>query len=785
MAKAVQDPATGKSAGMSQKDFVKKRLDRTRDRLFAYGVPRADRDALFAQAAATSASRSRPRDWAEEMGMIGARDIARSRNETMLLGADEFDDQPLKGQSWKRRGANAFDVVSVSEDGKRLVVYEAKGGSGSKLSKLLKTRRVRDPERPGRKVRAEQGSREYLQDMLQSDTALHEKLADHPELLAAVRAGTVDVEYHLVQGTTKGAFQHKQFDIGPTPIGLPGSPSPPGFRPRRPSPMPTGKAAGGRMRRFGASLAIVGALTGAAGAASMFGGAPNASAAVVHQASGQAGADPALLAAHSAATQDAADKTRALGTAAQGMSGASQNVKDALSATSGESSKLTSIVTRVAGVQTIASTVLTVLAVAQQAFNLIMRANPFGAIATAITLAIVGIVLLIENWGTVEQAFQWVLDKVLRPVGEWFSTIWRDHVVPIFRTVVSAINGIFQGIADVFHGLWETAVDAFKGVLRFAADLLDHGPDFLVGAAVRRIRQFTDPEKKADGGLIGESSGPRGGLVPTVVAGGGLLMNTVSTVQDTALSKSVAAVSRFAGGGLVTEPMLVRATAFDALAAQVASVAELAAGGMVGSFSAALPSPPGAALGSGSTVSRTGKSASSRARSAAGAKSYASLNKTITQDKMTAFGGAHATESDVLSILRGAMTGTRRAFAEGGFIDGENPSAVHLAAGGDVPNVFGDLVPVRLSAGEFVVPGEVAAGYRSLLEAINQDAHAVANMFSPNVIPTGAPPGGGRGRKRVDRSIRLELSRPDVDAQFHTAAASRSQRALTYTSRWH
>ncbi|MFD3511132.1 hypothetical protein [Nocardia sp. NPDC058666] len=114
------------------------------------------------------------------------------------------------------------------------------------------------------------------------------------------------------------------------------------------------------------------------------------------------------------------------------------------------------------------------------------------------------------------------------------------------------------------------------------------------------------------------------------------------------------------------------------------------------------------------------------------------------------------------------------------------PPEVFMAAGGSVfgpGSSIGDMVPAWLSDGEFVVNAKSADANRSLLETINQDAGALANLVGHGLVPTKALADAGGGES-VDQSTAIHLSTPDVDTAYQKAKTFIAQRGLSYVGRF-
>jgi len=126
----------------------------------------------------------------EELGTQAARDVIQSRGGTVLID----------GTGAQASGANTFDVVGLSADGKTLVIVEAKGG-GSQLST---TGRIVGRDAMGNPIRAPQGSVEYLNDLLAKDQNLKDLFTNRPDIADGLRDGTITIDYQLAKAPGDG-----------------------------------------------------------------------------------------------------------------------------------------------------------------------------------------------------------------------------------------------------------------------------------------------------------------------------------------------------------------------------------------------------------------------------------------------------------------------------------------------------------------------------------------------------------------------------------------------------
>jgi hypothetical protein len=164
----------------------------------------ADRisDAMDSQQKALDALRGS----SENLGDQAAGAVSAARGETTLV--------PPGGA-----GAGQLDHVSVTGDPTpTLHIYEAKGGGSS-----LGYRTVDG-------VRAEQGTTAYLNDIAGRDTRLQDSLDAYvqspdadPRVVEAIRNGTLDVRYELVQARPDGSIRVTEFQIDRSQVRVAGS----------------------------------------------------------------------------------------------------------------------------------------------------------------------------------------------------------------------------------------------------------------------------------------------------------------------------------------------------------------------------------------------------------------------------------------------------------------------------------------------------------------------------------------------------------------------------------
>ena len=142
------------------------------------------------------------RSVSERLGDKAAAAVARMRGETTLIGSGGA-------------GAGRFDQATIHGNPPTLAFYEAKGGT-SQLG-----------ERTVDGVRAQQGTTTYVNDIMRTDPRLADSLrqfmAANPNspITAALRSGSIRIEYDLVQALPGGRIKVTPFILDPRELRLP------------------------------------------------------------------------------------------------------------------------------------------------------------------------------------------------------------------------------------------------------------------------------------------------------------------------------------------------------------------------------------------------------------------------------------------------------------------------------------------------------------------------------------------------------------------------------------
>jgi hypothetical protein len=100
---------------------------------------------------------------------------------------------------------------------------------------------------------------------------------------------------------------------------------------------------------------------------------------------------------------------------------------------------------------------------AQAVFNIIMTANPIGAIIVGITALIAIIVLLVKNWDKVVAQLKRVWDWFLKLLDNPFFSLAASLVAP-FITIPAMIIKHWEPIKKFFVGIWNAIEPVFEAV---------------------------------------------------------------------------------------------------------------------------------------------------------------------------------------------------------------------------------------------------------------------------------------------------------------------------------
>ena len=112
----------------------------------------------------------------------------------------------------------------------------------------------------------------------------------------------------------------------------------------------------------------------------------------------------------------------------------------------------------------------------------ILKANPVGAIITAIGLVITA---LIHLWNTNEGFRNWVMEfynGCIKPVFEWIgntiSELWNEHLKPLWEKLKPGITSIWETIKTV----WDAIANLIGGIIQFLSPIISAILELVSGA---------------------------------------------------------------------------------------------------------------------------------------------------------------------------------------------------------------------------------------------------------------------------------------------------------------
>jgi hypothetical protein len=156
-------------------------------RLRDQGVPPQERRALLHAEHERARAANLLNRQSERLGMLAGADVLRSEGHTIVSGSTEARGRP--GEA---------DLIGISRSGDRMRVVEAKGGS----AELGSGRIMEDTG-----LRAQQGSPEYLNDLLHRDPQFRQYLRENPAFARRLGNGQVQIEYRLVSARGDGTIR--------------------------------------------------------------------------------------------------------------------------------------------------------------------------------------------------------------------------------------------------------------------------------------------------------------------------------------------------------------------------------------------------------------------------------------------------------------------------------------------------------------------------------------------------------------------------------------------------
>lgn len=177
--------------------------------------------------------------------------------------------------------------------------------------------------------------------------------------------------------------------------------------------------------------------------------------------------------------------------------------------------------------------ILAGVAIAMLAVN---AANPIAWILVAIAVVAALAAAVIKNWDTIKETLgkvgAWINDHIIKPVGEFFSGLWKG--------IVDGVKDGIKKIKDFFNGL----PDFFKGLIKKINSLLEK-----IGTAVGEV--ISGAFKGVVNGILWAIEN----ILNTPIKAVNKLINVINKVPGINLGKlSTFNLPRLAKGGIINQP---------------------------------------------------------------------------------------------------------------------------------------------------------------------------------------------------------------------------------------
>lgn len=173
---------------------------------------------------------------------------------------------------------------------------------------------------------------------------------------------------------------------------------------------------------------------------------------------------------------------------------------------------------------------LTGVAIAMLAVN---AANPVAWIILAIAAVAALAAAVIKNWSTIKQTLsvvgQWINEKIIQPVGRFFSNLWEGIITGItnaiqkiknsFYAVVSFFQNLISKIVGVFSSLGTKAGEVISGAFKTVVNGVLRAIENILNSPIRAINKLVGVVNKVPGinlGYLGTFNLPRlakGGVI--------------------------------------------------------------------------------------------------------------------------------------------------------------------------------------------------------------------------------------------------------------------------------
>lgn len=157
-----------------------------------------------------------------------------------------------------------------------------------------------------------------------------------------------------------------------------------------------------------------------------------------------------------------------------------------------------------------------------------------GQILLGLVQTILGIGEMIVGvvWGVIKTIINWVRDKVIKPIGDWFKNLWNGIVTGV-NNAVSKVKSAFNAVVTFFKNIVTKIKDTFKSVGSKAGEIVSSAFKAVVNGVLKAMESILNTPINAINKLIGVIN-----KVP------GVNLGTLSTFN----------LPRLAKGGIINMP---------------------------------------------------------------------------------------------------------------------------------------------------------------------------------------------------------------------------------------
>lgn len=127
-----------------------------------------------------------------------------------------------------------------------------------------------------------------------------------------------------------------------------------------------------------------------------------------------------------------------------------------------------------------------------------------GGILTGLLQTILGILEMIVGavWGVIKSIIDWVYNKVIKPIGDWFKNLWNGIVTGV-TNAVNKVKSAFNAVVTFFKNIVTKIKDTFKSVGSKAGEIVSGAFKAVVNGVLKAMESILNTPINAINKLIG------------------------------------------------------------------------------------------------------------------------------------------------------------------------------------------------------------------------------------------------------------------------------------------